>query len=95
MTKKPSREELQKIIDREMPGWKIVDPETPAKPVKADQTGVDIETLRRKYFGAATPPAPQRDDQAGLSHETFKMPDGTTVRKAVVKRGGKVIGRQG
>ena len=64
-------EELEAIVARDMPGWRVRQgtPSADAIPsprqVQADAVTPDIDTLRRKYLGGAATQAASGDDVAG------------------------------
>jgi hypothetical protein len=73
---KLSKQEIEEIVERDMPGYQVVqhEPETADRAIQetsADEVAPDIDTLREKYLGEDT------DDNPG--HETERSsaePDG-------------------
>src|SRR5688572_6612420 len=56
---KITKKQLQAQVDEKMPGYRVVEEEkkgtdAPKRPLNADATTPDLETLRRKYLGTGT-----------------------------------------
>lgn len=93
-------DEARKVAERAMPGWVVVDdPEPIAKARKVDSVGLDIETLKRKWFGQeasaqATQPEVRGEAETVVMRMRGKDADIIGNKTAIV-RDGKIIGMQG
>jgi hypothetical protein len=75
---KLSKQEIEEIVERDMPGYKVVQHETPdaderAAERNADQVAPDIDTLREKYLGENENSAAESENpghEANASPET-------------------------
>ena len=100
----------KQIAEEAMPGWKAVE-ELPGVDALVehhiDQAGVDLDRLKRKYFGEA---AGGRDSSVGAAArrgpsdaeqsdlvimERVDGRDDSGGRKTVVVQGDKIVGQQG
>lgn len=93
-------EEARKAAERAMPGWVVVEKPDPVKTARrVDSVAVDIETLKRRYFGTpepATPPVPEPQGETETVVMRVKGRDADILgNKTVIVRDGRIIGMQG
>lgn len=103
MAKKTARE----IVQEKMPNKRVVTPAAAADAAapKADAVSVDLDQMRRKYFGeggaaddflADVPPAPSPDTGIVLVAPAQPAADaGKAQAKAVIVSDGEITGEQG
>lgn len=100
----------KQVAEEAMPGWKAVEPEAEVDALAehhVDAAGVDLDRLKRKYFGdtaavrdstlgAAARRGPGEAEQSELViMERADGRDASGGRKTVVVHGEKIVGTQG
>ena len=89
---KLSKQEIEEIVERDMPGYKVVQHETPdaderAAERNADQVAPDIDTLREKYLGESENSAAESENpghEADASPETAADDAGDNADDAII-----------
>jgi hypothetical protein len=89
---KLSKQEIEEIVERDMPGYKVVQHETPdaderAAETNADEVAPDIDTLREKYLGESENSAAESENpghEADASPETAADDAGDNADDAII-----------